>query len=399
MNVLVVSPKFHPIIGGGETYVLNSVKRLHEIGWRISVAVEPISQRKISDYPYNVYELEGLSDDNLNIIPAIANLYDLIEKTKPDIIHAHGYFALMVAGLCNSKHIPIVASIHSTPVWGERIVGGINSFDAELNFARNVIRLSKPCMLTAANKVYSEAAEKIVEGKVKVVVLPYPVDIEFFRDKDGSVMRKQLGINKGDFLILTPSRIIKRKGIKEAILALGELPKNYYLCLPAAIDPLDKEYWKEICSDSVYRQVKQRVLIPKQRVLYEDMPALYAASDIVAMPSYYEGAPVATVEAMAAGKPFVGADAQGTNDFIRNEVNGLLVPPKRSSELTQAIKRLAENSLLQERLSQQARKDIVGLSWDKQLPRLITLYESVYRVTNSMANNNPVLAEKVPSRE
>src|SRR3990167_2232434 len=161
MNILVVSPKFHPVIGGGETYVLNSVKRLYEIGWRVSVAVEPNSQRKISRYPFNVYELRGLSDNNLNLIQAVGNLYDLIEETRPDIIHVHGYYALVVAGLCNSKRIPIVASIHSTPVWGERIVGGMDSFDAELSFARSVIRLSKPRLLTAANKVYAETAEKI----------------------------------------------------------------------------------------------------------------------------------------------------------------------------------------------------------------------------------------------
>jgi glycosyltransferase involved in cell wall biosynthesis len=58
------------------------------------------------------------------------------------------------------------------------------------------------------------------------------------------------------------------------------------------------------------------------------MPAVYGATDIVAMPSYYEGAPVATVEAMASGKPFVGADSQGINGFINHRGNGLLVPQK-----------------------------------------------------------------------
>lgn len=41
ISVLIVSPKFHPVIGGGETYVLNSAQRLYESGLQVFVAVEP----------------------------------------------------------------------------------------------------------------------------------------------------------------------------------------------------------------------------------------------------------------------------------------------------------------------------------------------------------------------
>ncbi len=77
-------------------------------------------------------------------------------------------------------------------------------------------------------------------------------------------------------------------------------------------------------SSQIFQRVKRRLIIPSKEFQYFDMPRLYAACDIVAMPSYYEGAPVATVEAMASGKPFVGADSQGINSFIRHNENGLL---------------------------------------------------------------------------
>jgi glycosyltransferase involved in cell wall biosynthesis len=313
----------------------------------------------------------------LNVITATANLYKLIQSLRPDIIHAHGYFALLALGLSNPKRIPIIASIHSTPVWGERIVGGMNSFEAELNFARSVLDLAKPRLLTAANKVYAEAAEKIVEHKVGVVVRPYPVDIDFFYRQDNRTMREKFGLSKDDQLILTPSRIIERKGIKEIILALNELPDNFYLCLPGAVEPLDKEFWKVICADPIYQKVQHRVIIPEHPLLYDDMPLLYAASDIIAMPSYYEGAPVATVEAMASAKPFVGADSQGINSFIHNEKNGLLVPKKSTLELAKAILRLSKDKPLQERLTKQARQDIEHLSWGRHLPILLDTYANV----------------------
>ncbi len=60
MNILIVSPKFHPVIGGGETYVLNSAKLLHKAGVSVSVAVEPNRERNTKDYPFRVYEINGL---------------------------------------------------------------------------------------------------------------------------------------------------------------------------------------------------------------------------------------------------------------------------------------------------------------------------------------------------
>ncbi len=378
MNVLIVSPKFHPIIGGGETYVLNLAGRLHEAGLQVSVAAEPHAERNAADYPYDVYEVDGLSDCELHIINATANMYGLIKSLKPDIIHVHGYFALLAVGLANPDSIPVIASVHSTPVWGERIIGGMDNFDAELNFARSVIDAANPELMIAANNVYADAALRVVgERTLGVEVLPYPVDIDYFYEQHDRSMRKELGIADDEILILTPSRIIERKGIKEIVNALAELPDNYHLCLPGAYEPLDSKYWDSVCSSAEYKKAKDRIVIPSRRMLYDDMPLLYAASDIIAMPSYYEGAPVATVEAMASGKPFVGADSQGINGFIRHGENGLLVPKRSVGPLAHAVRQLAADETLRCRLSAQAKRDVAPLSWEAQLPVTIAIYQKI----------------------
>lgn len=129
----------------------------------------------------------------------------------------------------------------------------------------------------------------------------------------------------------------------------------------------------------MFGAVAERVLIPNNRLLYDDMPLLYAASDVVVMPSYYEGAPVATVEAMASGKPFVGADSQGINSFIRHGKNGLLVPKRTTHELAEAILKVDSDNHLRSNLTAQARKDINYLSWEEQLPLLIKMYQDLAR--------------------
>jgi glycosyltransferase involved in cell wall biosynthesis len=47
----------------------------------------------------------------------------------------------------------------------------------------------------------------------------------------------------------------------------------------------------------------------------DDVPALFAASDVFVMPSLYEGFPIAPLEALASGLPTVLTDVPGLRDF------------------------------------------------------------------------------------
>lgn len=374
MKILVVSPKFHPVIGGGETFALNSIEELIKAGNQVAIAVEPHRDRNLGHYAFPVFEIAGLSDSNLDVLKAPDGLHKLLRRYKPDIVHVHGYFGLLAFRLSN-QNIPVVCSIHSTPVWGERIVGGMSGFEQEKVFAEQVLRLTRPQAIIGANKVYTDAANKLVPAGVEVEYFPYPILNGFFTRADRNTYRTDFALKPGDILITVPSRIIERKGIREAVEALSQLDDNFYLCLPGAFNPLDLRYWESIKSSPAYKTSLKRIIIPSSELLPEQMPGLYASSDIILMPSYYEGAPVATVEAMAAGIPFVGADSQGINSFIRHAQNGLLVPKKSITELVDAIKLLASNENLRKKLTRVASKEVSHLSWERQLPNLMKLYQ------------------------
>jgi glycosyltransferase involved in cell wall biosynthesis len=55
-----------------------------------------------------------------------------------------------------------------------------------------------------------------------------------------------------------------------------------------------------------------------------DVGRLLAAADVLAMPSRFEGLPLAVLEAMATGLPIVACDAPGTRDAVAHGVNGWL---------------------------------------------------------------------------
>ncbi|MDQ2151016.1 glycosyltransferase family 4 protein [Alcaligenaceae bacterium C4P045] len=78
----------------------------------------------------------------------------------------------------------------------------------------------------------------------------------------------------------------------------------------------------------------------------DDIPALYAESHIVALPSYREGLPKALLEAAAAGRAVVTTDVPGCRDAIEPDVTGVLVPVKDAASLADSIGQLAQDETL-----------------------------------------------------
>ena len=73
-----------------------------------------------------------------------------------------------------------------------------------------------------------------------------------------------------------------------------------------------------------------------------DIPALFAASHIVCLPSYYgEGLPRVLLEAAACGRPVVTTDHPGCRDPVIDGETGVLVPSRDAGALADAIEALA----------------------------------------------------------
>jgi glycosyltransferase involved in cell wall biosynthesis len=106
------------------------------------------------------------------------------------------------------------------------------------------------------------------------------------------------------------------------------------------------------------------------------MPDFYNSLDIYLATARVEGGPVPVIEAMSCAIPVISTPVGMVPDFIRNDVNGILVAHEDIPETIAAIRRLSANEGLRRRIGEQARKTIVDhLQWRATVSGMSGLYE------------------------
>jgi glycosyltransferase involved in cell wall biosynthesis len=112
----------------------------------------------------------------------------------------------------------------------------------------------------------------------------------------------------------------------------------------------------------------------------EDMPSCYRKASMAVLPSYGEGVPRSLIEAAACGLPLVSTDVPGCREIVRNQVNGVTVPPRDPQALALAILRLLECPELATSFGCQSRILVESeFSESSVLDRTLSVYRSVLR--------------------
>lgn len=87
-----------------------------------------------------------------------------------------------------------------------------------------------------------------------------------------------------------------------------------------------------------------------------DVRPAIAMSGVYVLPSYREGKPISTQEAMAMARPIVTTDVPGCRDTVEDGVNGFLVPVRDSRALAEAMIRFVEEPKLIAAMGAQSRR-------------------------------------------
>ena len=119
--------------------------------------------------------------------------------------------------------------------------------------------------------------------------------------------------------------------------------------------------------------LSDRIQIPGFR---DDIFPILSTAHLFVLPSLHESSPNALIEAMAVGLPCIASSVGGVLDLIDHRENGLLIPPRSSGALVEAINDILTNHELAAYLGRNARRKIEEM-FDNN--RSIQQLEAVYQ--------------------
>jgi len=232
------------------------------------------------------------------------------------------------------------------------------------------------------------AKEKFAsKGKIKadnIAVVPNGVDTDFF-NPDIAVKEtvKKYGL-EGKLTVLFVGRLAKIKGIEHLIQAAAIIVNDFgykdtlfVLVGPPAFHATEKSIgMEEILSLIGQHQLEKYVVLTGSLPL-EEVRMLYVAADIFVLPSFAEGDPLVTLEAMASGKPVIATKVGGIPRQVRDGWNGFLIDPADERQLAEKIKYLIDNPDERERMGLNSRRYAEEeFDWKKVAEKLLLVYHS-----------------------
>jgi glycosyltransferase involved in cell wall biosynthesis len=238
------------------------------------------------------------------------------------LLHAHDFKALfvaLVAGLL--ARVPVVATFHGDT--GSTVAVRVYEGLARLlgNFTRGVAGVSRALERTLRRWVRAAPVAFVPNG------LPPALPIT---EAERVAARARLGVHPDAYVVALIGRLAPEKGHQILFDAVREFPATLLLAgdgplrgaLPEAARDLDARFLG-------YR---------------EDARDVFAAADVIALPSLTEGLPLTALEALALGRCVV-ASAVGELPDVLAEGAGVLVPPGDPAALSDALRRLRESGV------------------------------------------------------
>lgn len=369
MRTLWVTNDFPPQAGGIQTFVQNLARRVAPEGTLVLAPSQEGDATFDADLPYAVERL-----DVGTILPTpgvLRHVRDAVGRHRPDVIVLGASWPLgeLVPYLADDPGTPVVALTHG-------LEAGLSNIGAGYLVRRATRSLDAVTAISEFTR--EQLADHLMASEVTLIPPGIDVD-EFHPDRDGSRFRRLWGIPEDAPLVGCVSRFVRRKGQDVLLEAWPEIrrrsPRAWLLLVGAG--PLESRLRQDAADlDGV---------VVAGEVDWEDLPDVYAALDVFAMPcrtrllgADVEGLGIVYLEAQATGIPVVVGQSGGAPETVVDGETGLVVDGRQTDEVAAAIARLLNAPEERARLGGRARTWVTETwSWDVIAGRFRRVLETV----------------------
>jgi D-inositol-3-phosphate glycosyltransferase len=318
---------------------------------------------------------EGLSKEELpSQLCAFTNGVLRAEAAHPpgyyDLIHSHYWMSGQVGWLARERWgVPLVHTAHTLAKVKNRMLAEGDRPEPKA-------------------RVIGEEAQDLVScydaEPSRVSVVQPGVDLRRFSPGTGSpgADRRRLGLPERGYVVAFVGRIQPLKAPDVLIAALAALrgrdPElasevTVVICGGPSGTGLDRPSALIELAVSLGVASSVRFLPPLGA---DDLPALYRAADLVAVPSYNESFGLVALEAQACGTPVVAAGVGGLVTAVRDEVSGVLVDSHDPQDWARVLARLLVAPGRRRELAAGAVVHAQNFSWDRTVDRLLCVYRA-----------------------
>ena len=312
-------------------------------------------------------------------LPALVELFvdGVVRQHGPyDLVHAHYWLSGHAARAAKRRwSVPLVASFHTLGAVKNRVLAVGERPDpvprllAERDTIREADLLLAPTTSEAGHLAHLGAPAE------RIRVIAPGVDSRRFFPQDKERAKAALGLS-GRRVVLFVGRLQTMKGPDLAVRAAAETVRrgrDVVLLVvggPSGTQATPVDQLRRLAQrEGIGRLVR---FVPP--VAHAELPAMYAAADVLLMPSRTESFGLVALEAQACGIPVVAAAAEGLTHVVADGRTGLLVPDPRPEAYADRLLAVLDDPAVALRLSKQGVTRAAGLSWDRTTSGVLAAY-------------------------
>lgn len=281
------------------------------------------------DHQLNTKGLNPISD-----LKATFNLYKQIKQINPDIV-----FPFFVKSVIFGS---IAAKLAKVPTVIGMIEGLGNAFTLNKGEIPYKVRLIKFIQILLY-KISLPFLDKLIllnPDDYNDLINKYRIKVKHYEilgaiGVDLQKFNYSAPLNKDKLTFLFIGRLLKEKGIFEYINAAQQVRSIHPNCVFQIIGSIDDTNPFALHKSVLDQYIENDIIHYAGHV--DNVPDWIKKADVFVLPSYREGFPRSTQEAMAIGRPIITTNVPGCRETVVNELNGFLIKPWDTDDLTEKM--------------------------------------------------------------
>lgn len=363
-HIVMLNKSYPPKMGGIERHVRDISETLSQRGWKVTALVCADHQEASDEFIHGVRVIRIPRWGTVLSQPLTWNFANTLLSLKADIVHCHVPFPLAWLAVQNlPTHIPVICTWHSDIVRQRFLMPLLSGWEQAF------LKRCQTVIATSPEYLQSSIPLRHHHEKCRVIPLTLPDETHTNDTLIESVIEAYSQRFRSK-RILYVGRLVGYKGVKYLIQAMQNVDADLIL---AGDGPL--EHALKQLANQLHLKDKIHFL---GFIDESEKQALYRMADVFVLPSIQrsEAFGYVLLEAMSQGTPVITTDMPtGVRWVNQHEETGLVVPPKNSAALADAVNQIIHQPTVRERYSKNALARIkCGFQFNEWLSKLEQLY-------------------------